>query len=265
MSYTNKICSGLVHVLLILVASVQLAVDVRGEQAKTTGRQVPVKSSPVTDARGRLIFPAAHTSVHPPVQTLTTGPKFHWFSYYDVLQFDPTQRYVLGMESDFENRSPRPDDVIKVGMIDLQDNNRWIELGESRAWCWQQGCRLQWRFRSKTEVIWNDRQQERFVCHILDVRTHKRRTLPYPVYHVAPDGKWALGTDFARLSHMARGYGYNGVPDPDKDRLAPEGSTIYRLNLDTSEHHVLISLADIVKIPYPKADPKKDKSYFNHI
>ena len=81
----------------------------------------------------------------PPVRRITRGPRHHWFGYYDKLQFDPTGRYVLGMEVDFEHRSPTADDVIKIGMVDLEDGDRWIELGESRAWCWQQGCMLQWR------------------------------------------------------------------------------------------------------------------------
>ena len=42
----------------------------------------------------------------PPVRAITRGPRFHWFGYYDKLQFDPTNRYVLGMEVDFEHRSP---------------------------------------------------------------------------------------------------------------------------------------------------------------
>ena len=100
-----------------------------------------------------------------PVRAITRGPKFHWFGYYDKLQFDPTGRYVLGMEVDFEHRSPRPDDVIRVGMIDLQDNDRWIELGTSRAWNWQQGCMLQWLPGTRREVIWNDREDDQFVCH----------------------------------------------------------------------------------------------------
>ena len=60
----------------------------------------------------------------PPIRAITTGPKHHWFGYYDKLQFDPTGRYVLGMEVDFEHRSPLPDDVIKVGMIDLREGER---------------------------------------------------------------------------------------------------------------------------------------------
>ena len=81
------------------------------------------------------------------MRAVTRGPKHHWFAYYDKWQFDPTDRFLLGMEVDFEHRSVKADDVIKVGMIDFQDNDRWIELGETRAWCWQQGCMLQWRQR----------------------------------------------------------------------------------------------------------------------
>ncbi|MHC4225918.1 MAG: twin-arginine translocation signal domain-containing protein, partial [Planctomycetota bacterium] len=118
----------------------------------------------------------------PVVRAITRGPKFHWFSYYDKLQFDPSCRYALGMEVDFEHRSPKPDDVIKIGMVDLKNGDAWTQLGESRAWCWQQGCMLQWRPGSKSEVIWNDRQDDRFVCHILDVHSGRKRTLPHPVY-----------------------------------------------------------------------------------
>src|SRR5919205_436908 len=66
----------------------------------------------------------------PPVRAITRGPKFHWFGYYDKLEFDPTSRYVLGMEVDFQHRSPKETDVIKVGMVDLEQNDRWIKLGE---------------------------------------------------------------------------------------------------------------------------------------
>ncbi|MBM3796688.1 MAG: hypothetical protein FJW31_22135 [Acidobacteria bacterium] len=58
----------------------------------------------------------------PPVRQITRGPKFHWFGYYDKLQFDPSNRYVLGMEVDFEHRSPTPGDTIRIGMVDLKDN-----------------------------------------------------------------------------------------------------------------------------------------------
>ncbi|MGI9445270.1 MAG: hypothetical protein ACR2N1_22545, partial [Rubripirellula sp.] len=97
------------------------------------------------------------------VRQITYGPKHHWFGYYDKLQFDPTSRFVLGMQVDFEHRSPKADDQIEIGMVDLEKDNRWVKLGKSNAWCWQQGCMLQWLPGSLHEVIWNDREDGTFV------------------------------------------------------------------------------------------------------
>ena len=201
----------------------------------------------------------------PPVRAITRGPKFHWFSYYDKLEFDPTGRYVLGMEVDFEHRSPRPEDVIKIGMVDLEDHDRWIELGSSSAWCWQQGCMLQWRPGSKTEILWNDRRHGRYVCHVLDVNTRKQRTLPHPIYTVSPDGRWAVAPDFRRVNDMRPGYGYTGVADPYQDELAPKGSGIFRIDLETGRQELIVRLADVAGIPYPGGDLSRAKHYFNHL
>ncbi len=201
----------------------------------------------------------------PPVRAITRGPGFHWFAYYDKLQFHPTCRYVLGMEVDFEHRSPRYDDVIKVGMVDLEDGDRWIELGETRSWCWQQGCMLQWLPGSRNQVIWNDRQGDAFVCYILDVFSEKKRTLPHPFYTISPGDCIAVAPDFRRVNDMRPGYGYAGLPDPYSDELAPRDSGIFRLNLETGKHELIISISDVAKIPYPHGDLSKAKHYFNHL
>ena len=201
----------------------------------------------------------------PPVRAITRGPKHHWFGYYDKLELDPTGRYVLGMEVDFEHRSPTPDDEIKVGMVDLRDNDRWIELGETRAWCWQQGCMLQWRPGSATEVMWNDRRGDRFVCHILDVVTRKKRTIPHPIYSVSPNGRHAVAPDFRRIHDVRRGYGYAGIPDPNRDVLAPKDAGVWHVDLETGESKLIISFVQIAKIPYRKGDLSHAKHYFNHL
>jgi len=213
----------------------------------------------------RRVWGAEPAEKLPPARVITRGPKHHWFGYYDKLEFDPSCRYVLGMEVGFEHRSPRPDDVIKVGMVDLAEQDRWIELGESRAWCWQQGCMLQWRPGSTSEILWNDREQDRFVCHILDVKTRKQRTVPHPVYTVSPDGRWAVAPDFRRVNEVRPGYGYAGPPDPYRDQLAPKDSGIWRVDLETGRQELVISLADVAKIPYPRGDISSAKHWFNHL
>jgi len=208
---------------------------------------------------------AADADELPPVRTITHGPKHHWFGYYDKLEFDPTNRYVLGMEVDFEHRSPRADDTIRVGMVDLSDGDRWIELGQSTAWGWQQGCMLQWVPGSKSTVLWNDRAEDRYVCRVLDVESGQQRTIDSPIYALSPDGRTAVSADFRRINDVRPGYGYVGLPDPHTDELAPADSGIFRVDLESGRSELIVSLADVARLgTIPRNEPDA-KHYFNHL
>jgi hypothetical protein len=204
-----------------------------------------------------------------PIRPITKGPKYHWFGYYDKLQFDASSRYALGMEVGFQGRSPSGTDAVRIGMIDTEDGDRWTDLGQSIAWSWQQGCMLQWLPGSKSEIIWNDREGDHYVSHILDVKTSKKRTLPAPVYAISPDARWAVHPDFRRLHDTRPGYGYAGIPDPNRDVLAPEDSGIWKMSLETGKEELLFSVSDIGHVEDGHTDIDKGangaKQWFNHL
>jgi hypothetical protein len=177
----------------------------------------------------------------PPSRVITKGPGHHWFGYYDKLQFDPTNRFVLGMKVSFEHRSPVAEDEIEVGMVDLQEKDQWIPLGKSKAWNWQQGCMLQWIPGTESKVLWNDREKDRFVCHILDVKTREKHTIPAPIYALTPDGKEAVSCDFSRVADCRPGYGYAGIRDRFFETMAPAGSGVTHVNLQTGAEKLIIS------------------------
>jgi len=201
----------------------------------------------------------------PPTRVITKGPRHHWFGYYDKLQFDPTSRYVLSMQVPFEHRSPAKDDEIQIGMVDLHDDDRWIPLGQSTAWNWQQGCMLQWLPGSSSTVLWNDRGAEGYICHLLDVQTNEHRTIPSPVYCVSPDGRTAVTPDFRRIADVRPGYGYTGFSDPFAEDPAPDSTGIFRVDLQSGRSELIISIAQIAmlgEIPNAQAGIKH---YFNHL
>ncbi len=213
----------------------------------------------------------------PPVRAITSGPKHHWFGYYDKLQFDPESRLVLGMEVGFEHRSPKASDVIHIGVIDTADGDRWREIGTSSAWGWQQGCMLQWIPGSATDVIWNDREEGGYVSRVLNVKTGKQRTLPSAIYALSPDGRWGVTTDFRRLNDTRPGYGYGGIPDPNADVLAPGDAGLWRVDLGSGERRLLFSYAQAAAIPFQapagvdlsqargSLDLANAKHWFNHL
>ncbi|MBX7256642.1 MAG: hypothetical protein K1Y02_09800 [Candidatus Hydrogenedentes bacterium] len=198
-----------------------------------------------------------------PIRAVTHGPKAHWFAYYDKLQFDSTNQRLLGMETDFEGRKPTPDDVIRLGVIDLANGDTWTQIGESRSWCWQQGCMLQWLPGSDSKVIYNDREGDHYVAIIKDLNTGESRTLPRAVYCVSPDGKIGLSIPFARLDDTRPGYGYKGVVDPWADDPHPAEDGIYSVNLETGESKLIISLDRTAAIA-TGANPDT-KHWFNHL
>jgi hypothetical protein len=200
----------------------------------------------------------------PPVRAVTRGPNFHWFGYYDKWQFDPTSTKALGMAVAFEGRSPKPDDEIELGMIHLNDADRWEKLGTTKAWCWQQGCMLQYLPGSKTDIIYNDRGDGNYLSWIHDTATGRRRNLPEAIYAVAPDAKTAITADFRRLQDVRPGYGYAGVPDPHLE-LAPSESGIRSIDLNSGRVKLLLSVAAVAKLGEQTPEMKSAKHWFNHL
>lgn len=200
-----------------------------------------------------------------PIRAITRGPRFHWFGYYDKLQFDPTSRFALGVENDFEHRLNNENDSLRIGMVDLHDNDRWTDLGDTRAWSWHQTCMLQWLPGSKTDIIWNDRQDDQFVAHIMNVKTGKRRTLPSAIYALSSDAQWAVVADFRRTRYLRPETGYAGLEDPNRNVLAPADSGLWRVDLNTGRRTLLLSLAEVAAHPSSNIDWTGAHHYFDHL
>lgn len=224
------------------------------------------KPTPSATVDEGVANPLTVETPNPPVNKLTTGEKQHWFGYYDKYQTDPSGRFALAMQVDTFLRSPTEIDTLKIGIIDLEDANKWTPIGTSTAWGWQQGCMLQWIPGSDDEVIWNDRQGDRFVSRIYNVRTREMRMLPKAIYALSADGRFAVGTEFNRIQNMRPGYGYPGIDDPYEGQKAPSDIGIYTMDLATGASELIVSLAQITAIPN-EGGPIPDKyfHYFNHL
>ena len=188
-------------------------------------------------------------------------PIYTGFFFYQCLQFDPTGRYLLGMRVYFQNRIVSPSDRADIGYIDLKDGLKWTKIGETTAWNWQQGARLQWRPRSD-EIVWNNRSDDgkKYVCSVYNFRTGKSRSLPRPIYDLSPDGTMALTHDFERMKH--RGTDYVGIEDAFKDQYAPAKTGIWKMNMDTGQAELIISLEQMAGLAYPNGRPSSGCLYF---
>nr|CAA9252441.1 FIG00581508: hypothetical protein [uncultured Armatimonadetes bacterium] len=200
----------------------------------------------------------------PAIRPVTSGPRFHFFGYYDKSPWDPSGRYLLALETGFMDRRPGPDDEAVVGLVDLHaGDGAFVPLASTRAWNWQQGCMFQWL--PSGQIIYNDREGDRFVAVMLDPQTGARRVLPRPIYAVQPGGRAALSLNFSRLFDVRPGYGYAGVPDPWADDLCPGDDGIYEMDLATGADRLILSLAEVAAMGERQPGMDTGKHRFNHI
>jgi hypothetical protein len=167
--------------------------------------------------------PKPDNPVKVPARAVTRGPKHHFFGYYDKTPWDKTGRYLLVMGSEFCDRQPGPKDAISLEMVDLKDPGEPVPISATTAWCWQQGCMLQWLGSAPDrEVVFNAIDRGEPVAVVKDVHSGKSRLLPLPVYALSADGTQAVTLDFARLHRLRPGYGYASVKERFADDPAPD-------------------------------------------
>jgi hypothetical protein len=131
-------------------------------------------------------------------------------------------------------------------MVDLRDGDRFVELGRTTAWSWQQGTMLQWLGTpSGSGVVFNSLTEDRPSATVFDTATRRARSLPLPVYAVHPAGTEAVTLDFARLHRLRPGYGYASYPERFADDPAPEQLGVRRMDLGTGKHDLIVTLKQL--------------------
>lgn len=197
-------------------------------------------------------------------RAVTHGPNHHFFGYYDKSPWDRSMRRMLALETTFIDRPPDGTDVAVIGVIDLA-TEAFEPVAETRAWNWQQGTMLRWLpGTDDREIIFNDLREGQFVSVILNLQTGKERVLSRPVYAVSPTGKIAVTLNFGRLHVHRPGYGYAGIPDPNVNVPIPPNDGIFRVDLETGESELILSLEEIAA-RQPDARMEGCLHRFNHL
>lgn len=199
---------------------------------------------------------------------ITSGPAHHFFGYYDKCPWDPSGRYVLAKEVDFWDRPPTGADSVRIGLVDLENDNRFAPVAETTAWCWQQGTMLQWlpapAGGGVGRIIYNERRGDGYGAVLLDVESGERRELSRSVYAVSRSGRHAVCINHARLAVTRPGYGYVGAADPFQAELQPAADGVWWLDLDTGDTRLVVSLEQAVRIRH-RDEMDGARHWFNHL
>jgi hypothetical protein len=200
-----------------------------------------------------------------PVHALTSGPRHHFFGYYDKSPWNGSGRLLLGHEAGFNDRAPTASDQVGIGVIDPTAGPRFERVGDGHAWNWQQGAMLQWHPADPERLfVHNDRRQGRFVGVLRDVHKGELGNFERPVYAILPDGRTAFSVDFARLAIHRPGYGYAGGRDPHGDDPHPAGDGVWGIDLASGRAELVVSLAELA-VRDPRPSMEGAWHYVNHV
>lgn len=222
------------------------------------------------EGRCRPGMPAVYRWLHfgraaDALEPVTQGPKHHFFGYYEKSPWSASGRLMLAHEAAFNDRPPRQEDPVTIGLIRLDERRRFEPVASSFAWNWQQGTMLQWHPADPERLfIHNDRRDGRHVGIVRATDGREVREYDRPIYAIAPNGRHAFSLNFARLQTHRPGYGYAGVADPWAGDAAPEDDGIHLVDLETGQSRLTVSLGALARIA-PKDSMRGRVHYCNHI
>lgn len=199
-------------------------------------------------------------------RAITSGPKDHLFaSYYAINAWSADGRYATVLETDVKGRLATENDVAVLGVVDAEDNNRFVPLTETRCWNFQEATMAHWLATApQTRFIFNDSVDGKFASVVFDMTNKTRRVVPYPVSAVSPDGKWAVSINYARLRLTRPDYGYGGNgQDARRDVTWPADDGLWLVNLESGEAKLIVSIAS-VRDRMPQVKDPKALAYFCH-
>lgn len=135
-----------------------------------------------------------------PVITISNKNADTFFGYYDISPFRNEEiLYVV---------KPKKSNFLDI-VVGNTDGKCQTIVARTKAWNWQQGCRLRW-FPSEKRVIsfngWNE--NGKYNNTLLDLDSKEKRIIDYPLYDIDSKGVLGLSVDFERLGRLRPGYGY---------------------------------------------------------
>ncbi|KEO96651.1 hypothetical protein EH32_10525 [Erythrobacter litoralis] len=182
-----------------------------------------------------------------PVTCISPSFQQHFGGYYDILLTSNDGRYALCQSASATDRLPRASDVADIVLIDKHNDNATRILGQTSAWCHQQGAHAQFIPGVERQIIYNvyDEEIAAFASIEVNVDTGEQRPHPLPISALSPDGVTAASLNFSRLFDYRPGYGYCHIPDPFADENAPAMDGLWLFDLTTGSKMLILSYEKI--------------------
>ena len=196
---------------------------------------------------------------------ITDGQDNYFFGYYDVQPWNKEGNLHLCHKVKFWERMPEKGEIAEIGVIDINNENKYTKLAETTAWNFQQGSLLRWNPAAPNdEIIYNINENGQYKGVIMNIKTGEKRFTDYPLANVDSSGNYGLGINFSRLYDFRPGYGYSEIEDPYYNVNHPKDDGIFLVDLKTGKSKLVLSTDDLWNLTKDTLD-SDEKVLVNHI
>ena len=187
-----------------------------------------------------------------------------FFGFHDQTPFSSDGKRILANQLSVDLRMPEHGEVLNVGFFVHNSGvlRDYKKIGESDAWNYHKGCRLQWV--NDDEVIFNTAIKKRLVSKIINIQKDSEKIIDFPVDTVSPNGNFATSFSYERLQELMPGYGYNYSDNGFLDENAPPETGLFIVDLKENKRKLLVSLKELASTLENENDILSYKHYVTH-
>jgi len=156
------------------------------------------------------------------------------------------------------------DTITGINEIQLYNKERFVSIGKSSAWNYQQGSLAQWIKRGGEEhIIFNDYYSGKLISTIKDTKGELVKRLSFPIQACYDYDKIA-SINFRRLDFLRPDYGYNQPSQNFPDNLTYEEDGIWLGSAESDSFNLELTIDQLIKY-HPRAEMKGSKHKVNHV
>lgn len=209
-----------------------------------------VKSAPWLKFIVRNLYQAAF-DLFPRKKEFSKNPidfkEGYFFGFHDKSPFSEDGEKLLANKYLIPLRMPLAEDVLEVGYFQLKSGiiGDFIKIGESKAWNYHKGCRIQWIDTSR--LIYNTSLDGNLVSKIVNIDTKNEQIIDFPIDTMSNDGKLATSFSYSRLQRLMPGYGYPCQDENFLDEKAPKETGLFVIDLEKNTRKLLVSLNELAE------------------
>lgn len=200
----------------------------------------------------------------PITQISPTDQAHYWVGYYDKQPWSADASKLLTHRADFLDHFPNADETCQIGFI---ESGTFHQAATTKSWNWQQGAHLRWSTLPGQEtLLFNDLDESgQPISRWLTVNGQQLHSINSHLYAVTPDGQTGLTLDFGRLTRLRKEYGYPALTDNHQTDPAPKEEGLWKVNLQTGERELLVSINQLAQIDPGDIDLAANSAPHQHI